>query len=570
MNPRFSGARRRAGALLILALSASAVSAVSATAAAATPAAPKTSGLAGYADKLLSTSYPAGKPGAAAIVVQDGKVVLRKGYGLANVELGVPVSPDMVFELGSITKQFTAAAILLLQERGQLMVEDDITKYLADYPTHGQTVTIENLLTHTSGIPSYTGLPEWRPRVREEMKPADLIALFKDKPLEFNPGEGWAYDNSGYILLGAIIEKVSGKTYEQFVEEEIFRKLGMKHSRYGHADEVVPLRASGYSQGPDGVRNAEYLSMTQPYAAGSLMSTVDDLVIWSRALTGEALLKKSSLDRMFTPYRLKSGVSTHYGYGMSLFDYEGRKVLEHSGGIFGFSTDMIVIPEERLMIAVLCNTDSPEPPPGEVALRIAAKAAGKALEDRGSVQLDPQALEEYAGVYRFDERTVRYVTREGSKLFAQRQGGDRQEILASARDEFFYPDATRLRFRRDAQGKVTGAEMIHLSRPEEVGTKTGEPIPRERQAAQADPKVFDDYVGEYEIAAGFSIAVTREGDHLFGQPTGQRKLEIFPESADRFFLKAVDAQVEFVRGAGGKVTGLILHQGGRDMPGKRK
>src|SRR5215218_277568 len=316
MNLRSSGIRH-AGALLLT------LAACALPAHAASPAAP--SDLATYADQLLAAAYAADQPGAAALVMRDGKVVLRKGYGMANLELGVPVSPDMVFELGSITKQFTAASILLLQERGQLRVEDEITRYLTDYPTHGQKITVENLLTHTSGIPSYTGLAEWLPRVREDMKLADLIALFKDKPLEFNPGERWAYDNSGYILLGAIVEKVSGKSYEQFVEEEIFQKLGMTHSRYGHVEELVPLRATGYARDDKGFRNANYLSMTQPYAAGSLMSTVDDLAIWDRALGSEALLKKASLDRMFTPFKLNSGLQTHHGYGIGVTDVEGKR-----------------------------------------------------------------------------------------------------------------------------------------------------------------------------------------------------------------------------------------------------
>ncbi|HEV2853147.1 MAG TPA: serine hydrolase [Thermoanaerobaculia bacterium] len=559
---RISGA---AAALLL-------VLAVSSHAATAAPAA--TSDLAAYADKVLSEAYPADQPGAAAIVIQDGKVVLRKGYGMANLELGVPVSPDMVFELGSITKQFTAAAILLLQERGQLRVEDDITKYLADYPTHGETVTIEHLLTHTSGIPSYTGLPEWRPRVREDMKLQDLIALFKDKPFEFKPGEKWAYDNSGYILLGAIIEKVSGKTYEQFIEEEIFDKLGMKSSRYGHADEIIPRRATGYSKDDKGFRNAEYLSMTQPYAAGSLMSTVDDLAIWERALSSEALLKKSSLDRMFTSYKLKSGLKTQYGHGMGVSDFEGYRLLEHSGGIFGFLTDMGRIPEKGLMVAILSNNDSPETPPEALVRRILAKAIGKPIEDRKTVQLDARTLDEYVGVYRFDEQTTRAITRggrDGAQLFSQRSGGEKQELLATARDDFFFKNGgSRLHFRRDAQGKVTGADFTPGSGPEETGSKTNEPLPQERQPVKLDPAVYDAYVGEYELAPNFSITITREGDQIFAKPTGQPKIEIFPESETRFFLKVVDAQLEFVRGADGKATGLVLHQGGRDMPGKRK
>lgn len=534
-------------------------------------AAPPPSDLAAYAEHLLATTYPADQPGAAALVMKDGQVVLRKGFGMANLELGIPVSPDMVFELGSITKQFTAASILLLQERGQLRVEDEITKYLTDYPTHSQKITVENLLTHTSGIPSYTGLAEWMPRVREEMKLTDLIAIFKDKPLEFTPGEKWAYDNSGYILLGAIIEKVSGKSYEQFVEEEIFQKLGMAHSRYGHAEEIVPLRAAGYEKNDKGFYNARYLSMTQPYAAGSLMSTVDDLAIWDRALSSEALLKKASLDRMFTSFRLKSGLATHYGYGMGISELAGKRLLAHGGGIFGFVTIITRVPDEHLLVVILSNNEASDPQPESLALRIAAKALGQPLEDRKPVALDTKTLDEYVGVYRFDAETVRSISREGTKLFSQRSGGRKAEILASGHDDFYYvDDDSRLHFRRDTQGKIEGADMVHAFGPDERGTRTAEAPPQERQTAKVDPAIYDAYAGEYELRPGFSLVIAHEGDQIFAQATGQQKLELYPESETRFFLKVVDAQIDFQRGPDGKVSGLVLHQGGHDRPGKRK
>ncbi len=563
MNLRFPGARPAlaAGALLL--------TLAAPPARAAAPA--STSDLAAYADQAIAAAYPADQPGAAAIVVADGKVVLRKGYGMANLELGVPNSPGMVFELGSVTKQFTAAAILLLQERGKLSVTDGIGKYLPDFPTHGQTITIENLLTHTSGIPSYTGLPEWYARVREDLKPADVIAMFKDKPLEFNPGERWAYDNSGFFLLGAIIEKVSGKSYEQFVEEEIFQKLGMTHSRYGHADELIPRRAAGYSKSDQGFRNADYISMSSPYAAGALMSTVDDLAIWDRALSGEALLRKASLDRMFTTAKLKSGVPVQYGYGMGVFDLAGRRVQMHGGDIPGFTTIVARVPEERLFIAILSNNEASDPRPDDVALRIAAKALGQPLEEIKTIPLDPKALADYPGVYRFDEQTTRAIFQEGGKLFAQRAGGQKQELAATAPDELVYADRmNRLHFRRDAQGKVTGVDFSPLSGIRQTGTRTTDPLPQERQAVKVDPSIYDAYAGEYELAPTFSIAITREGDRLFAQATGQPRFEIFPASESRFFLKVVDAEIELVRGADGKVTGLVLHQNGRDMPGKRK
>ena len=537
------------------------------------PALGATADLAAYVDQLLASSYPADQPGAAVIVVKDGEVVLRKGYGMADLELGVPVAPEMVFEIGSVTKQFTAAAVLLLQEQGKLRVEDEVTKHLPDYPTHGERITIDHLLTHVSGIPSYTGMPEWLPRVREDMKVADVITLFKDKTLEFKPGEQMRYNNSAYFLLGAIIEKASGKSYEQFVEEEIFKKLGMVNSRYGRHEEIVSRRAKGYSRDENGARNAEYGSMTQPYAAGSLMSTVDDLAAWDRALSSEALLKKASLERMFTPGRLNSGKSLRYGYGLGVIEVEGRRVLEHGGGIFGFTSFLMRVPEEKLFVAILTNSDSSEVSPDFLALRIVAKALGKPLEDRKPVTLDSAALDQYVGVYRFEDGITRAITREGPKLFSQRSGGPKAEIFASARDELYFhyevSDAA-LHFRRDAQGKVTGLDFTGRQGPVASGVKTDEPIPQPRQAIQLDPAVYDAYVGEYEIAPGFSIAITREGDKIFAQATGQPKLEIFPESETKFFLKEVDAQLEFVRGDDGKATGARLLQGGRVMEGKRK
>ncbi len=567
MTPKSHGVRpalARAAGVLLMTLAA----ALPVAAQAAAPA--SSQDLAAYADQIFSAAYPADQPGAAVLVVKDGQTVLRKGYGLANVELGVPVSPDMVFEIGSVTKQFTAAAILLLQERGQLRVEDDITKYLTDYPTHGEKVTVEHLLNHTSGIPSYTGMPEWLPRVREDMTLDTLIALFKDKPFDFKPGAEWRYNNSGYILLGAIIEKVSGKSYEQFVEEELFAKAGMKASRYGHQEEVVPRRATGYSRDASGLRNAKYLSMTQPYAAGSLMSTVDDLVAWGRALSSGAVVSKASLDRMTVPAKLPSGLSTQYAYGLGIGEHAGRRILQHGGGIFGFVSYLAGAPETGLYVAILSNTDSAETGPEELGMKILAKGLGQPMEDIKTLDLDAAKMDEYVGVYRFGPETTRTITRDGTKLFSQRSGGSKQEIRATGPDEFIFTGSTtRYRFQRDAQGKLAAVEMTPRSGPIEMGQRTNEPLPQERQAIQLDPAVYDAYAGQYDLP-NLSVAILREGDQLFASPAGQPKLQMFPESETRFFLKEVDVQIEFHRGEDGKVTGLTLTQGGMKMEGKRK
>ncbi|MGH8598969.1 MAG: serine hydrolase, partial [Gammaproteobacteria bacterium] len=309
-------------------------------------------------DEMLAKEFKANEPGAAAIVVKDGKVVFRKGYGMANLELGVAIEPDMIFRIGSVTKQFTAVATLMLAEQGKLSLTDEITKFLPDYPTQGRKITIEHLLTHTSGIVSYTGLPEWRPQMRKDVTLDEMIAVFKDKPMEFAPGERWNYNNSGYVLLGAVIEKASGMKYADFVEKNIFAPLGMKRSFYDSTSRIIPRRAAGYSKGKDGYVNAEYLSMSWPHAAGSLISTVDDLALWDAALYTDKIVKQESLKRAWKAFPLNDGRPAKYGYGWGLSTMEGHPAIGHGGGINGFTCDALRLPDDRVYVAILTNRDA--------------------------------------------------------------------------------------------------------------------------------------------------------------------------------------------------------------------
>jgi CubicO group peptidase (beta-lactamase class C family) len=202
-------------------------------------------------DRIFAEAYPANGPGAAVLVVQDGKDVLRKGYGMAELELGVPISPDMVLRIGSVTKEFTSACVLKVAEEGRLALDDPIGKYLPDFPTKGRRITIEQLLTHTSGIHSYTDMPTWRDRMREDWTLAELEAFFRDAPFDFEPGTKWHYDNSGYVLLGAILEKVTGRPYAELVAEMIFRPLGMTSTRYDRDAPIIPGRVAGYQKTPE-------------------------------------------------------------------------------------------------------------------------------------------------------------------------------------------------------------------------------------------------------------------------------------------------------------------------------
>jgi CubicO group peptidase (beta-lactamase class C family) len=514
-------------------------------------------------DALLSKAYPPDEPGAAVIVVKGGKTILRKGYGMADMELGVKVEPDMVFRLGSITKQFTAAAVLMLAEQGKLSLSDDLTKFFPDYPSKGRAVTVEHLLTHTSGIKSYTSLPAWRGMWRKDMTVAELIDLFKNEPADFDPGTRWAYNNSGYILLGAIVEKVSGVTYEQFLQKNIFEPLGMKHTFYGSAARIIPRRVPGYTMSKGGLRNAEYISMTQPYAAGSLLSNVDDLALWDAALYTERLFKQSSLEKAFTPYVLKDGTATGYGFGWSRFPYEGRTVIEHGGGIHGFSTIGIRIPEDRVYVCILTNRDYRSP--DDMGLRVAALAAGKPMRPAAAVAVTPADLEPLAGVYQIDEKETYAVKRDGARLLILRSGGRWNEVFPLSTTEFFYDKDSldRLTFARDGAGKVTGLKVSRRFGPPTVAARTDKPLPKERVEVKLAPEVLGRYVGVYEMSPTSTFSVTLKDGRLYGQPAGQEALELFAESETKFFLKVMDVQIDFRTDAAGKVTGLVLHRGGR-------
>ncbi len=380
-------------------------------------------------DAVMAEIYKPGEPGAAIIVRKDGRTVLRKGYGMADLELGVPVEPDMVFRLGSITKQFTSVSTLLLAQEGKLGLQDEITAFLPDYPTQGRRITVEHLLTHTSGIQSYTDMAEWLPLWRKDFPLKELIDLFKDKPMQFEPGESWAYNNSGYILLGAIIEKVSGQSYEAFLEDRIFKPLGLKQTYYDRTERIIPRRVRGYERGKGGFVNAAYLSMTQPYAAGSLASTVDDLAAWSDAVFSGKLVRKEWLDKAFTSYRLRNGESSGYGHGWFIGDFAGHRSIEHGGGINGFTSYEMTLPEDRVFVAILTNSAIEGRDPEPRAVKIAWLALGLAEPERKAVAVPARDLDAFAGVY-VDERKHEYFfSREGDKLFAQRQGGAQERAL---------------------------------------------------------------------------------------------------------------------------------------------
>lgn len=313
-------------------------------------------------DEYMSALASAQRFSGAVLVARGGSVVLSKGYGMANYEWDVPNTPWTKFRLGSMTKQFTAMAIMQLDERGLLSVDDPVTKHLPDYPRTGDRITIHHLLTHSSGIPSYTDSPDYRKNMRVDLSVAQMIDGFKDKPLEFAPGEKFKYDNSGYFLLGALVEKISGQPYDRYLQARIFEPLGMKDSGYDRPQLLLKHRAAGYERPPEGLRNTEYLDMGQPYAAGALYSTIEDLYKWDQALYGETLAKRATLDKMFTPH-IDAGPLGKYAYGWNVTTVHKRRMVGHGGGINGFGTYIARFPDERAVVIVLRNVLRQGDPP---------------------------------------------------------------------------------------------------------------------------------------------------------------------------------------------------------------
>lgn len=401
------------------------------------------------------------------LVAKGDHIVFQKSYGYANLEWKTPNVDDGKYRLGSITKQFTAASILLLEEQGKLSTSDPVKKYYAEAPAAWDKITLHNLLTHTSGIPSFTNLPNYRELEPIPSTPEKEIALVRDKPLDFAPGTKWDYSNTNYLVLGYIVEKVSGMPLADFLQKNIFDKLGMKNSGIDTRDPILEHRVYGYTPAANGMKNAGYIDMSIPHGAGAMYSTTGDLLKWTNGLFSGRLLKAESLTKMTTPFL------NDYAYGLAVSKTKsGHKMIEHGGGIEGFNTELAYFPHDKLTVIALANLN------------------GQAVTD---------IFKDLAAVY-FNEPVV---------------------------------------------------------------------LPSERKAISVEPGVLQQYVGVYAMDP-LTATVSLDGGQLYVQLGGQPKFAIYPASQTLFFLKEVDAQMEFVKDAGGKVTKATVHQNGDDTEWIRK
>jgi CubicO group peptidase (beta-lactamase class C family) len=408
-------------------------------------------------DEYVNAYMKMGRFSGSILIAQNGKVLVSKGYGMANYEHDVPNTPQTKFRLGSISKQFTSMAIMQLQEKGMLNVDNPVIKYIPDYPETGNKITIQHLLTHTSGIPSFTSFPDY---VKTMMIPSPvekIVERFKDKPLEFEPGEKFSYSNSGYVLLGYIIEKVAGTSYEKYIQENIFQPLNMKDTGYDHHTALLKHRAAGYDLTDDGPVNADYIDMTIPHAAGALYSTVKDLYIWDRALYTEKLVSRNSLDKIFTPFK------NNYGYGWGITTLFNCKCTRHGGGINGFRTDIIRFVDDDACVIVLSNIDSA--PVNRIGSDLAAILFGEKYElprEKKTITVKPEILDTYAGEYEVSPEFHVFITKENGQLYAVAPGHTKAKMYAESETSFFLRIAdVAFTFVIDEKGEVTQL-ILHM------------------------------------------------------------------------------------------------------------
>ncbi len=549
-------------------------------------------------DELIGKYAEYGKFNGSVLVADQGKVIYKKGFGMANMEWDIPNAPDTKHRLGSITKQFTGMLILQLVADGKLDLQAPITKYVPDYPkATGDKITTHHLLTHTSGIPNYTSFPRFfQDESRNPYTPDEFVKKFADKDLDFEPGERFSYSNSGYFLLGVIVEKLSGKTYEEMLHEKIFKPLQMNDSGYDNHADILKNRATGYEKQGNGYMNSNYLDMSIPYAAGSLYSTAEDLYKWDQALYTNKLLSQKYIDLYFKP-QIPAFGNSHYAYGWGVgYNKIGKSkdsiyTIGHGGGINGFNTNISRATSDKSLVVLLSNAGGA--PLNNMTRAIRGILHGKAYDmpkksvanelfdvitDKGiTAGLDRYKAIKDAEAYNLNEREMNTV---GYQLMGAEKVAEAAEVFKLNTEAFpkssnvydSYGEALMKLGKNDLaiENYRKSVELNPNNHPGiEALKKLGADVSDLVKEVVVADEILETYVGTYELMPGFMLTVTREGSQLKTQATGQPVFDIFPKSENEFYLKVVEAQLQFNKNEAGEVDSVTLFQGGREITGKR-
>lgn len=521
------------------------------------------------ADKIVAKAVAEGGPGVSVVITENGKTAYRAERGYANVEKTIAISPATSFRFASITKQFTAAAIMKLVDQGKVSLDDPLTKYLPDYPGPGGKATVRQLLNHTSGIMPYTQIPEWAAKADSgaSMTTQGLIDVFKDKPMQFQPGEKYEYNNSGYVLLGAILEKVTGKSWDEAVIALATGPAGLKSIMSGVHEPHVKGMAIGYTDEEGKTAPSPNIHMSQPHAAGALIGTADDLARWGNALHSGKIVSPASYAAMTTAGKLSNGEPIQYGFGLSPGDVRGRKTIGHNGNIHGFGTSSIYVADPKIFVVVLSNSDAIVEADA-LATRLAAAALGDPFPEFKAIVLDKKAVEPLLGAYALPMGQRIFFQRDG-KLFTRRTGGRELEAYPVGGDRFFFgtDSLTWFDIKTGPDGKKV-MEMHHNGASEpELATWAG-PVPAEKEAVAVPAAILDSYVGSYNSPMGVFL-ITRSDDTLNVKLGGQPSLPMKATSNTEFEVSQVGAIMTFGDVVGGKAQTLTLNQNGQKLEAKR-
>lgn len=538
-----------------------------------------------FIDSFMKANYKTKEPGAVILIAQNGQPVYRKSFGSANLELNVSNKPDYVFRIGSMSKQFTAVCILKLAQEGKLNLEDDIMKYLPDYNSHGRHITIANLLSHTNGIYNIEESKDWPSIVISNQSPHELLNYFMNDSLTFEPGTSMKYTNSGYMIAGLIIEKVSGISLSKYLRQNIFDPLGMTHTSAGNFDSVIINAVNGYDPAleKDRFKPAIYMSWNWSFGNGNIVSNVDDLLKWDNALYTDKIIKKEWLEKAWTQYTLSDGRIAHYGFGWSINNFHGMKLIEHDGGVNGFSSDGIRVPSKKLYVVILSNKPSTDQ--NRIAQDITVRLAGLKLTVP-SHQSIHKNINEYGGVYALhadgvkhvgdsiDKNQYRYFTNKQDTLFAQTTGVLRDTMFHVSKDLFIHKNGLLLyQFHRNAEDKIVSVEIYYELIQygiNELNFKTilSLQLPEEKHAIILNIKQMDLLTGKYDFGGGLVLPVTTDKNKIYFQLPGKEKEEMFAQDELNFFFKTSDATIEFIRDKD-KITKMIAKLGGEIHEAKK-
>lgn len=518
-------------------------------------------------DSLFKSAFPANLPGCVVLVMKNGKVEYRQGFGLANMEQNVPIKPEMLFKIGSTSKQFTAVAVMKLVEKGKINLDTPMTKYLDNCPEVWNKVLIRHLLNHTSGIVNINATPGYYGNLKYHMRPGELLDLVKNEPLEFNPGGKWKYNNSGYVILAMIIEKVTGVPFHGYMKKEIFIPCGMIHTTYQNDNENITNLALGYQKNKDKFELAEYMSMSQTFGGGDVITNVDDMAKWINSLANGVLINMKTLNECFTNSLLNDKTKSGYGFGWFIKEIEGMKIVDHGGGIYGFVSHTIYIPDQRLYVCILRNSiDEHTAHPTDF---LAETIVEKVLSITGSteniaIQYPESPLSKYVGSYIVGSSSLRKIELVNGRLyyktppFNSNDPWDSIEIKPKGENIFFAEGKrSTIEFIADSNGIITG---YVVKRP--LGFKINAVKIDDDQFTKIPDKDINKYVGTYQAIDDPEEKrdiVFRDGE-FFYIVDDKTKITLKPKSNTKFnlFPSATNIIFEFDKDL---VTGLTIERG---------